>query len=312
MPMPTRLARLALRSVLAASLVLVGVPAQAQSSPNAALAERLFREGRALLEAGDTAPACQKFAESEALDPALGTLLNLAECEARLGRTASAWAHFRELAEKARRAEQTDRQTYAERRASELEGRLTYARLRFPAGAVVDLVLVDGQPLGAASYSTALPLDPGPHRVEVRVGSDRYVMTFELPAQPGQVPIDLMLDEEHRVGGAPKPPGDDDAPLDGRLVAGWVLVGVAAIGAGLGTYFGVQAMSRKDESDARCDRGVCDPIGLAAYDDARMNAHGATASFVISGAAALTGVSLLVWAAVEGPPAGAVSISGRF
>ena len=87
---------------------------RAVAQNNAAVSESLFREGRALLEAGKTQAACDKFDESQRLDPALGTLLNLAECHALVGRTASAWARFRELSEKARRAGQKDREAYAE------------------------------------------------------------------------------------------------------------------------------------------------------------------------------------------------------
>src|SRR5882724_9354208 len=59
------------------------------------------------MAAGQTAEACPKYAESERLDPQLGTLLHLGECYAKLGKTASAWTSFKEAADLA--AERKDR-----------------------------------------------------------------------------------------------------------------------------------------------------------------------------------------------------------
>ncbi len=307
----------------AVSVVLAARSAVAQDAPaadppaaggaGAAVAERLFREGRSLFEAGQIAPACKKFAESQRLDPQLGTLLNLAECEAQLGRTATAWARFRELAEKARRAEQADRREYAEKQAAALEAKLTYAVLRLPKDSQDLRIDVDGQPLGAASYTTALPLDPGRHRLDITRGAEKFVVEFDLEARPGQQPIDVVLDDAHRVGAKQAaPPPSDDGDVDGRAVAGWVLLAAAAAGVGVGTYLGVSAMSLKDDADARCDGRFCDALGLEAFEDARTNAHGATVSFAIAGAAAIAGTSLLVWVALDGPPAASVSLAGQF
>ena len=316
-----RAARSLVICATAAAVVSGSLSAAAQDAPAeppaggtaAALGERLFREGRALFEAGDIEPACKKFTESLRVDPALGTLLNVAECEARLGHTATAWARFRELAEKARHTEQRDRQAYAEKQAADLEARLTYMVLRLPPGSDGIRIDVDGQPLGTSSYTTALPLDPGKHRLEIARGAEMFVIEFELDSRPGNHEVSVVLDESTRVGEhAPRPPAPEGPGVDGRVVAGWVLVGVAGLAAGLGSYFGVRAMSLKDDSDARCDGRFCDAAGLDAFEDARANAHGATASFAIAGITGVVGTSLLVWVAVEGPPSAAVSLGGRF
>jgi tetratricopeptide (TPR) repeat protein len=60
-------------------------------------AEILFREGREAFKKGDYAAACPKFEESQRLDPAIGTLLNLALCEERWGRLADARRHLGEV-----------------------------------------------------------------------------------------------------------------------------------------------------------------------------------------------------------------------
>src|SRR5688572_1623106 len=68
----------------------------AQEANDKAAAEVLFEQGRALLLEGKVDQACPKLSESLRLDRGIGTMLFLAECWQRMGKTASAWAQFRE------------------------------------------------------------------------------------------------------------------------------------------------------------------------------------------------------------------------
>ena len=74
----------------ALSLVLLGAGVATAQTLDPVGGQWLFREGRALMKDGDLAAACPKLEESLRLDPAVGTLMNLAECHERQGRTASA------------------------------------------------------------------------------------------------------------------------------------------------------------------------------------------------------------------------------
>src|SRR5689334_14611288 len=112
---PTR--RVCVLVVTLASVQLV----HAEPNPEA---EKLFRDGRALIKQGKLAQACEAFAASNKLEPSVGTLLNLGDCRAKLGQTATAWASFVEAGRLAKK--QNDRrQAEADRRTAELEPRLS-------------------------------------------------------------------------------------------------------------------------------------------------------------------------------------------
>src|SRR5438105_5984989 len=124
------------------ALVLVASAAHAQDAK--ARAEALFEEAQTLMKKGDLTSACPKFAASEKLDPAVGTLINLATCYERQGKVASAWASFREVAITASRANQEDRAKFATKRAAELEKRLSHVVIKVTGNATGLEVKLDG------------------------------------------------------------------------------------------------------------------------------------------------------------------------
>src|SRR3954470_15040871 len=63
---------------------------------NPAAAQALYDDAQAAVAAGKFDDACPKFKESYQLDPGGGTLLNLADCYERQGKTALAWTTFKE------------------------------------------------------------------------------------------------------------------------------------------------------------------------------------------------------------------------
>ena len=102
---------------------LVALPLAAQQRDPAA-AQALFDQGRALMKAKNYSEACPKLAESQRLDPGIGTQFHLADCYENQGKLASAWAAFHEVASMAAASNQPDREKAAKARAARLEPRL--------------------------------------------------------------------------------------------------------------------------------------------------------------------------------------------
>ena len=82
------------KTALFVALALGPLTAHAQTAENKAAAEALFDEGRALMDKGDIGGACREFEESDRLDPAPGTLLNLAGCYDGLGQGGQCLGHL--------------------------------------------------------------------------------------------------------------------------------------------------------------------------------------------------------------------------
>lgn len=143
-------------------------PARAQGGPEVALAEALYQQGRALVAEGRYAEACPKFGESYRLDPATGTLLNLAACYEHTGKTASAWLAYNEAIAASRRDGRDDRVRYVQERLAALESRLSRLTIHVAPGAdVAGLAIhLNGVLVGPAARGLATPVDPGPHRIE--------------------------------------------------------------------------------------------------------------------------------------------------
>ena len=108
-----------------ALLVSFACPALAQPPTEKARAEGLFNEGRASIARGNYVDACPKFEESQRLDPAVGTLINLAECHEHEKRLVAAWSAYRDAAALAAKRKDARRQKYAEDHAATLDAKLS-------------------------------------------------------------------------------------------------------------------------------------------------------------------------------------------
>lgn len=297
---------------VAASLVVfvMSFAPHAAAGDAAAAAEVLFSEGKNLVQAGNYAAACPKFEESQKLDPGMGTLYRLADCYEHLGRTASAWAAFLEVAGSAKTSGQQARADDAKKRAAEIEPNLAKLSIRVADPDLAGLVVKRGDlAVGKAQWNTAMPVDPGhvavvasaPGRktwhgtvaVEARSSSRIDVPKLELePAAPAPA--------SRSTGGAEAGPSSFGTQRTLAIAAG----AAGVVGLGIGSAFGLVSMSKGSDADARCDAdNFCDNAGLELRRDAIDAGDLSTIGFVAGGVLVAAGVVLWVTA----PPRGASS-----
>lgn len=312
--------------------------AEPPSKEARAAAVVLFDEGRALMAAGKHAEACPKLAESQRLDPGIGTLFNLSDCYERIGKTATAWIGFRDVAAAASAAGQKNREKVARARAAALEPKLSRLQLVIPSDAAVPGLELrrDGLLVGQALWGTAVPVDPGEHVIVASAPGKKSWEKRVVIEQPGVMSVSVPpLEPEpppasshaqdappsaspSAAPGAPRPvaPAKDDPPRTSggslRVPLGVAALGLGAVGMGVGTALGFMARSTfsKANADGHCDdAGRCDDIGLGLRDDAVLQGNIGTGVF-IAGAVLAAGGAIL-WITAPSSPERAATTSAR-
>lgn len=193
-------------------LELLSGVAFAQSSEVTA-AQALFDEAKRLMANGNLAEACPKLEESQKLDPALGTVLNLADCYERDGRLASAWSHFVEAEGIARGGGHLDAESVARDRASRLAAVLSNVVIEVePEASTPGLEITrDGVVVGPAQWGVPIPADRGVHVVKATApGKKNWDARFEVSAQGATVTIRVRaLDSEPTPNGSAAPSANE-------------------------------------------------------------------------------------------------------
>jgi hypothetical protein len=254
-------------SIIASILSLAG-PASAQS--DSAAARALFSEGRQLMTAEKYSEACPKFEESLRLDPGMGTQFNLAHCWEKIGRTASAWALFLDVAAAARAGNQPQREAAAKERAAALEPKLTRLRIEVPEPAPDAKIFRDDQEVGKAAWGTAMPVDPGDHVIRVTAeGKKEWTQDVKVPPTSRTFSVTVPALEDLAVAQASPPPdrheiaSDTSSPHDNGSSGGGgsskvpalVIGGIGIAGLAVGTVFAVQGYSDNQQALKLCHVG---------------------------------------------------------
>jgi hypothetical protein len=337
-----QLSALVRRSSCTASLVLVALALAGEGvaradSQEARLAQALFEEARALMASKRFPEACLKLAESQRLDPATGTLLNLAVCHEEEGRLAAAMSEFREVAAASTRERRADRRVVAEQHLAALEKLVPKLSVTVSprAQALAGLeVRLDGLELRPAAWGVAAPVDPGPHTVTATAANRQPWTTTVIVARGEIRPVDVddpvAPEAEPAVAGglglaggtAGVPPTPPPLPPNGTTEHNpvrTVLTASSVVGFGTFVVAGtVSLLAYLKRSNAGCipERDYCYDQGAKdAYDRERTFGWLSTGGLLlgIGTAVALSFVPARVPVRVSvGVAPGAAFIGGRF
>lgn len=279
-------------------------------------------------------PLCAPQASRHASAPTAETLFALASCHETAGRTASAWAEFLEAASLAAHTKKPTVEAVSKQRASAVETRLS--KLEISVGPDSDSpsleVRRDGVVVPRAAWGTALPIDPGEHRVEasaagkqpwrrtvvVRAGSrTQNVVVGPLQNDPrnaavAAVPVAASKDTPVATATTTTtsadltrkdlaPSAEENRGSTQRTLA-LVVAGAGVAGLAAGTYFGVQAIDKSDSAKRVCPNSPCsDRAAVDLNDEARRSATLSTVSLAAGGTALLVG-GLLYFTAPKNKP----------
>lgn len=268
----TRVCRfLSSATVIVTALLAAPQTSLADTGDRAAAAEDLFQRGKSRMTEGNFTAACPLLAESYRLDPAGGTLQNLAICYESLGQWATAYARFQELRTLSKNAERPrpDRVKLAEEHIEKLTPRLTRIVVVMDGHDVRDAaseeVDVDGVTYQKASWSTGIAADPGSHELVVRArGKQPFRSTVQVPQTGGEQRVVVPALAEEPAGGSPivdvgpgpRPSVSDEpaAATRKRHTIGYVVGGVGFAALAAGAVFGVLTITTNSKAKDKCSR----------------------------------------------------------
>jgi hypothetical protein len=204
--------------------------------------------------------------------------MNLGECREKTGDIAlalHAWQQAMQLAE----ATGDGRVKLARQREASLRQRVPRLTIELDSSAPQGTVVVrDGQPLGAGSLGTPLPVNPGEHEVLVRApGRQERRYTVALAEGDNKtlaVAIAMEAqDVKNASGGVDanpvEPQGGGDMPRKKDNTVAYVAGGVGLAGVALAAVTGILLLGKKGTIDAHCPDNRCDREGINAVDASR-------------------------------------------
>jgi len=327
-------------SVLAATLGLTLAASSARAGPgdlDVRAARQLFADAEKDEDGGRWADALVKLRRVGQVKLTAGIHYHVALCEEHLGQLAAALDEYTSAEGQARAENAQDVLHLVGKRIADLGPRVPRLTLRLVPDVADATVTLDGAKLPAAVLGTALPVDPGEHRIEATAPDrpptsrtvtmhERDVTSLDLPlAEPTPPPAATPVAPGSAAEPAPAPPPtlppETSAAPSGPSRTGAVLATAGAVvlaGGGVAAF--LAAGGARTRAVTQCAQVVstspdaCDPEknGVRAWDF--------TAAGAWLGAAAAGALAVWLWARPGSPPAsgqllvgpGSVVLEGRF
>jgi len=236
--------RQSLRAVVTALAILTAT-STASADEKTQRADQLFEEGKAMLDK-DLAGACAKFEESLKFNAqAIGTLLNVALCDEKLGRFASASAKFAEARDRAKEQGMDVHRKAAEEHILALTDKVPHVTLKFSELPLPQTsIVIDGKLIPFDAIANH-PIDPGVHDVVVSApGHLAFKTPFEVTAGEAKDLAIPRLEKSVTV-----------RVKSSRRTIGKITTATGIAAVGTGVVLGLIAKSDYDAAtDKDCDR----------------------------------------------------------
>ena len=323
---------------IALAVVLLAPVVRAQPvAVDVARSIRLYEEAQALMADGKFPEACSKYAESQQLDPQLGTELHLGACYLKIGKLASALATFRKAADIAS-ARKDRREAAARTQVVKLEPRVPRLVIAVGLAAPPDLeIRCDGEVVSRSMWRTRLAIDAGKHTITAKAAAfETWTYEVDIPAAGPAVRVevpDLVREQAPQAAvsaeapaetkppeATPPPPetpqvqttapattpAQQEVPRSGATnrTVGYVLGGLGVAGIVGGAIAKGMALAKQSDIDAHCNANkACDQVGMDAVSAGSALQTAGYASMLVGAAALGAGIVLVV----SNPAGGAAS-----
>lgn len=265
---------------------LIAAAGPAAADPRIDKADQLFAEGKALL-GSNLIQACDKFEESLQYNPAaIGTLLNVALCDEKLGRFASAVAKFTEARDHAKEQNLREHVRAAEDHIAALTPSVPHLAIRLAEPLPDTAVVVDRQVIAREALGD-VAVDPG-ERVIVVTAPDRL---------PYRKTIVVARGEHLAIDVPPLARSVTVTSSLRRIGQITTIAGGAAFGTSVGLALYGRHLHQQQLDNGNCGSNAsggtsCNAAGQSANTRARTYGNVATAVGAVGLAAAATGAVL--------------------
>jgi hypothetical protein len=280
------------------SLPFIAPAAHAQTAEDQAAARVLFEEGMRLYGLQQYPEACPKFEASLKRYSGIGTRGKLAECYEQIGKTASAWALWSEVAAFSHKNMEPDREAYANEHAKNLEPKLSHLTVTIlPANKIAgEVVKRNGEAIDDAALGLAIAVDPGKVVLEATAPDHKpWTQTVDVAPQAA-TNIEIPALENAPPLVTPPPPAEE-AHSNWQKPVGIAGVGVGAAVIVTGGIFGLVASSKWSSAFSEgCNHSNNICTTQQGFDDSHSaNTFATLSNIFIIGGVVVAGAGAVLW-----------------